>query len=168
MGPMLRWFVFTMGMGLLPFGFSVLLQVLRGVPPERWQSSPELLFFSVMVSASQLDGISTSLASPAREGEGGSRGLLSAMFGLFLLCAITTAALYGVYADMGRNDPARVVGSTCVAVVAQASIASESAMREHCTEWLSFQHNLFTLSMWMAGGLGLMGTLTEWARTRRQ
>lgn len=48
MGPMLRWFVFTIGMGLLPFGFSVLLQVLRGVPPNQWQSSPELLFFSVM------------------------------------------------------------------------------------------------------------------------
>lgn len=167
MGPMLRWFVFTIGMGLLPFGFSVLLQILRSVPPGEWQSSPELLFFSVMVSASQLDGISTSLASPGREGESLTRGLLGAMFGFFLLSAIVTAALYGVYADLGRNDPARVVGAACAAVVAQVPAASDPLMREHCTGWLAFQGNLFTLSMWIAGTIGLMGTLTEWVRTRR-
>ncbi len=82
MGPMLRWFVFTMGMGLLPFGFSALLQALRGTPPGQGQTSPELLFLSVMVSASQLDGIFASLATP-HDLEKRARTLLSALFGFF-------------------------------------------------------------------------------------
>lgn len=168
MGPMLRWFVFTIGMGLLPFGFSVLLQALRGVPPHQWQNSPELLFFSVMVSASQLDGIFASLGAP-KGNDGVPRTLLSAMFGLFLLSAIVAAALYGVYADLARNDPARVIGAACAALLAQAPVAGEpAALRAHCAEWLSFQSNLFTLSAWIAGMVGVLGTMTEWTRTRRQ
>ena len=118
MGPMLRWFVFTIAMGLLPFGFSILLQVLRGVPPSEWQNSPELLFFSVMVSASQLDGIFASPSLPG-SGEVRGRGLLNGMFGWFLITAILAAALYGVYVDHARNDPARVINSACAAVVGQ-------------------------------------------------
>ena len=167
MGPMLRWFVFTIGMGLLPFGFSVLLQALRGVPPDQWQNSPELLFFSVMVSASQLDGIFASLSAPKRD-DGVSRTLLSAMFGVFLLSGIVAAALYGVYADLARNDPARVIGAAC-ATLAQAPVVGQpAAMRAHCAEWLAFQGNLFTFSVWMALIVGVIGTLTEWIRTRRQ
>jgi hypothetical protein len=168
MGPMLRWFVFTIAMGLLPFGFSVLLQALRGVPPDQWQNSPELLFFSVMVSASQLDGIFASLSTPSR-GDEGWRTLLSAMFGAFLLCAILAAALYGVYADQARNDPARVIGAACAKILAQpAADVAPASMRDHCIEWLAFQGNLFTFSLWMAGVAGVMGTMTEWIRTRRQ
>ncbi len=168
MGPMLRWFVFTIGMGLLPFGFSVLLQALRGVPPDGWQSSPELLFFSVMVSASQLDGIFTSL-STTRGPEARARALLSAMFGLFLLSGILASAFYGVYVDQARSDPARVIGTACATLLAQPSAAGEpAAMRAHCAEWLSFQSNLFTFSAWIAGLAGMIGTMTEWARTRRQ
>jgi hypothetical protein len=167
MGPMLRWFVFTIAMGLLPFGFSILLQVLRGVPPSDWQNSPELLFFSVMVSASQLDGIFASFSSgPSGEGEG--RGLLNAMFGWFLIIAIFAAALYGVYMDHARNDPARVVGSACAAVVRQVSGQGHPpGIERHCGEWLAFRANLFTLSMWMAGLVGITGTISEWIRTRR-
>jgi hypothetical protein len=168
MGPMLHWFVFTIGMGLLPFGFSVLLQALRGVPPAAWQNSPELLFFSVMVSASQLDGIFASLSSH-KGGEEGWRTLLSTMFGSFLLSAILTAALYGVYVDHARTDPARVIGSACAAVMGQSSaLPDPGAIREHCRGWLAFQRNLFTFSVWMAVVVGAMGTITEWIRTRRQ
>jgi hypothetical protein len=103
-----------------------------------------------------------------RKKEGGTHSLLSAMFGFFLLGAVLTAALYGVFADLGRNDPARVIGAACAALVSQASTGSDPAMVTHCREWLAFQRNLFTLSMWMAGGLGMIGTLTEWVRTRRQ
>ncbi|HEX6912208.1 MAG TPA: hypothetical protein VF142_17525 [Longimicrobium sp.] len=117
---MLRWFVFTIGMALLPFGFSVLLQALRGVPPNHWQSSPELLFFSVMVSASQLD---SSFAGEAR-----ARTLLTAMFGSFLLGAIVGAASYGVYVDQARSDPARVIGAACATIVAQPAAAIPAAM----------------------------------------
>lgn len=69
-GPMPRWFVFTMGIGLLPFSVSVLLQLLRGVPSKEWQNPPELLFFSVMVCASRLDGIFASLSTSHGIGRG--------------------------------------------------------------------------------------------------
>jgi hypothetical protein len=163
---MLRWFVFTIAMGLLPFGFSVLLQALRGVPPAELQNSPELLFFSVLVSAAQLDGVFASLSS--REcGKGEWRTLLSVLFGCFLISAILSAALYGVYLDHARNNPA--AGVTCEAVVGQARRAGSSAgIKARCTEWLEFQSNLFTFSIWMSATVGVAGTFTEWIRTRRQ
>lgn len=172
MGPMLRWFVFTVGMGLLPFGFSILQQGLRGIPPAQWQNSPELFFFSIVVCAAQLDGIFTTLASP-RAAWGDlrvERTLLSTMFGLFLLVAIVAAALYGVYVDQARNDPARVAGAACMAVAGRPRlmVPMPDYLREHCTEWLSFQANLFTFSTWVAGAVGVLGTVTEWIRTRRQ
>ena len=90
MGPMLRWFLFTIAMGLLPFGFSGLLRSLRGVPPEKWQNSPELLFFSVMVSASQLGGIFDTLSKRHRY-RSPRHVILGFAFGFFLLSAILAA-----------------------------------------------------------------------------
>lgn len=170
MGPMLRWFVFTVGMGLLPFGFSVLQQALRGIPPPRWQNSPELFFFSIVVCASQLDGIFASLAFiKGRDGDQDrERAALVPMFGLFLFGAILAAALYGVYVDHARNDPARVIGAACGVAGGRILPPEHAGVREHCAEWLAFQGNLFTFSMWMAGVLGALGTITEWVRTRRQ
>jgi hypothetical protein len=171
MGPMLRWFVFTIGMGLLPYGFSVLQQILRGIPRAKWQNSPELFFFSIVVCASQLDGILASLSTrPAKREPKAERTLLGTMFGLFLFTAIVAAAMYGVYVDQARNDPARVIGGACAAAgVRPGMIASVSPeVREHCREWLSFQGNLFTFSLWMAGAVGVLGTITEWMRTRRE
>jgi hypothetical protein len=104
--------VFTIGMGLLPYGFSVLLQSLRGVPPSEWQSSPELRFFSILVSAAQLDGVFAARDEP-RNGTTAWPTLLGAMFGCSLVAAIVSAVLYGVYVDHARHDPARTVGSTC-------------------------------------------------------
>lgn len=168
---MLRWFVFTIGMGLLPFGFSVLQQALRGIPPAQWQNSPELFFFSIVVCASQLDGIFTSLGSPRtkeEDGDGG-RALLVPMFGLFLFVAIFAAALYGVYVDQARNDPARVIGAACAAGRGRPLPAQLPAgVREHCTEWLAFQGNLFTVSTWLAAVIAVIGTAAEWLRTRRE
>lgn len=163
---MLRWFVFTVGMGLLPFGFLVLQQALRGIPPGQWQNSPELFFFSIVVCASQLDGIFASLASSNdREGDQDrEKAALVPMFGLFLLGAILSAALYGVYVDHARNDPARIIGAVC----GRFPSSTSPDVREHCTEWLAFQANLFTFSMWTAGALGVLGTVAEWIRTRRQ
>lgn len=171
MGPMLRWYVFTIGMGLLPFGFSALQQALRGIPPSEWQNSPELFFFSIVVCASQLDGIFASLSLPGKAdgNQAAAQKLLVPMFGFFLFIAILAAALYGVYVDLARNDPARVVGAACaVAGGLQPSGSLPSTVREHCTQWLAFQGNLFTFSMWMAGVVGVMGTVSEWTRTRRE
>lgn len=84
---MLRWFVFTLAMGLLPFGFSALLQTLRGVPPAEWQNSPELLFFSVMVCASQLGGIFETLSQGQVIGRL-RKTLLNFGFGFYLIAAI--------------------------------------------------------------------------------
>lgn len=165
---MLRWFVFTIGMGLLPFGFSVLLQTLRGIAPGQWQNSPELFFFSSVVCASQLDGIFASLASIKRRAGDRERALLVATFGLFLLGAILAAALYGVYVDHARNDPARVIGATCGVAGGRTPSYTLAGVQEHCSQWLAFQGNLFTFSLWMAGMLGTWGTITEWIRTRRQ
>lgn len=157
-----RWFVFTIAMGLLPFGFSALLQTLRGVPPERWQNSPELLFFSVMVCAVQMGEIFTTLASGG-EVRSFRRAVLSSAFGMFLLGAILSAALYGVYADHERNDPSVPIGARC------ASPPSAVAPEVHtCTEWLAFQTNLYSFSIGLALLVGSVGTITEWARTRRQ
>lgn len=165
---MLRWFVFTIAMGLLPFGFSVLLQALRGVPPAEWQNSPELLFFSLLVSASQLDGVVASL-SAGKVDEGTWQTLLGTLFGCFLISAIVSAALYGVYLDHARNDPARVAGMTCEAIMGQVPRTRAPAeIRGRCAEWLDFQSNLFTLSIWMSVPVGVVGTFTEWTRTRRQ
>lgn len=165
---MLRWYVFTIAMGLLPFGFSVLLQTLRGVPPAEWQSSPELLFFSMLVSAAQLDGAFTARAEP-QNGHDGWPALLGAMFGCFLVTSILSAALYGVYVDHARDDPARGAGSTCEMVVRYAGgTRYPDEVRHRCGEWLDFQANLFTLSTWMSCAVGVAGTLAEWARTRRQ
>ena len=165
---MLRWFVFTITMGLLPFGFSVLLQALRGVPPAEWQNSPELLFFSLLVSASQLDGVFASLSS-GRVGKGKWQTMLNTLFGCFLVSAIVSAALYGVYLDHARNDPARVAGTTCEAIMEQVRrTRAPVEIGGRCAEWLDFQSNLFTLSIWMSVLVGVAGTFTEWTRTRRQ
>lgn len=104
MGPMLRWYVFTIALGLLPFGFSATLQTLRGVPPSQWQNSPELLFFSVMLCAAQLGGIFDTLSQGPPPGRL-HRSLLGFAFGLFLLAAILSAGLYGVYIDHERGGP---------------------------------------------------------------
>lgn len=159
MGPMLRWFVFTLGMGLLPYGFSVLLQSLRGVPPDEWQNSPELLFFSVMVSASQLGGIFETLAHGRIRGPI-RRTLLNFGFGVYLLAAILASGLYGVYVDHERS------ARTCEAAgpVASSPLRMPDA---RCTEWLDFQTNLYRFSIVVACIAGIFGTATEWVRTRR-
>lgn len=165
---MLRWFVFTIAMGLLPFGFSALLQALRGVPPERWQNSPELLFFSVMVCAVQMGEIFTSL-SAGGEVRPFKRAVLGSAFGMFLLGAILSAALYGVYADHERNDPSIPMGARCTSPSSAAAPAADAAPEAHtCTEWLAFQTNLYSFSIGLALLVGSVGTITEWTRTRRQ
>lgn len=169
MGPMLRWFVFTVTLGLLPFGFSVLLQWLRGIPPEQWQNSPELLFFSVMVSASQLGEIFAALS--ARVGRPAAwRTFLSMMFGLFLISAILSAALYGVYVDHERHKPAHPFAVECAdraGGTRSPDRAGTADVDAACAEWFDFQGNLFRFSIWMSAIVGAVGTFTEWVRTRR-
>lgn len=157
---MLRWFVFTIAMGLLPFGFSALLQTLRGVAPGEWQNSPELLFFSVMVCASQLGGIFETLARRQVRGRV-RRTLLSFGFGFYLVAAIRVSGLYGVYIDRERSAP-RCHG-------ANASFTSRGpAHASECRGWLDFQTNLYRFSIVIAGVAGGFGMVTEWVRTRRQ
>lgn len=160
MGSMLRWYVFTVAMGLLPFGFSALLQTLRGVPPGEWQNSPELLFFSVMLCAVQLGGIFDTLSQRPPVGRL-RKSLLSFAFAFFLLAAVLSAGLYGVYIDHERG--ARMCQGAVTSFIAPAPAGGG-----HCAEWLDFQTNLYHLSIVIAVTAGVFGTVTEWIRTRRQ
>ncbi|HST57669.1 MAG TPA: hypothetical protein VLK84_03205 [Longimicrobium sp.] len=160
MGPMLRWFVFTVAMGLLPFSFSALLQTLRGIAPERWQNSPELLFFSVILCAAQLGGIFDTLSHGPPLGRW-RKTMLSCAFGIFLLAAIVSAGLYGVYVDHERGVRMCQAASTSFTSAAPLNAG-------HCNEWLDFQTNLYRFCIVIAVIVGSFGMVTEWIRTRRK
>ena len=159
MGPMLRWFVFTITFGLLPFGFSMLLQALHGSGSVGWRSSPELLFFFVMVCSVQMGEM---FGAPALGGirRTPRRTFFGIMFSFFLVGAVVSAALYGVYVDQERN-------AECSGFVHPPD-PSGAAVWGTCGEWLDFQANLFTFSMWLAAVLGSAATFTEYVRTRRR
>jgi hypothetical protein len=153
---MLRWFVFTITFGLLPFGFSVLLQALH------------LLFFSVMVCSAQMAEIFATL-SGGKWLRRRKRTLLSWMFCLFLVGGVCSSMLYGVYVDHERSarwlSPGR-----CPAPDQPAAMRDVRSppIRDACHEWLDFQTNLFRFSVWIAVGAAILGTVTEWIRTRRR
>lgn len=165
---MLRWFVFTITFGLLPFGFSVLLQALHGPDAGPWQNSPELLFFSVMVCSAQMAEIFAALS-------GGTglrrrrRTLLSWMFCLFLVGGVCSSMLYGVYVDHERTARwLSAAGCPAPGGVPVLRDFPSPQVRDACHEWLDFQTNLFRFSIWLAAGAAILGTATEWMRTRRR
>ena len=75
-------------------------------------NAPALLFFSVMVCTAQLAGINTTVSGadplPSRR-----REILDAFFGLFLLGAVFSAVLYGIYMSHELNDPALQWNASC-------------------------------------------------------
>jgi hypothetical protein len=153
MGPMLRWFVFTIAFGLLPFGVAVLLQLLSGraamVP-----HSPALLFFAVMICAAQVGAIFSSFLDAQGSDK---REILSPLFGVFLLGAVFSAAMYGVYMHHDLNDPGLQWNTSC---------SRPGVKVDGCSQWLMFRVNLFTLSVWVAAFAGVLGTWSEWTRSR--
>lgn len=157
MGPMLRWFVFTIGFGLLPFGFAVLLDRLHDPSAIELNNSPELLFFCVMTSAVEMGAIFTTLAGKPELPVWRS-SFLGVMFPILLLMAIMAAALYGIYIDQERAERF-LLKTDCTRVCANGGHAGLDA--------LDFQTNLFKLSLWLSGLLAVAATLTEWVRTRR-
>ncbi|HEY0036892.1 MAG TPA: hypothetical protein VGB66_09415 [Longimicrobium sp.] len=157
MGPMLRWFVFTIAFGLLPFSLSGLVQVLSGRGFASAPDSLALLFFSVMVCTAQLAAIYAAL-SDADSLSARSREILNAFFGLFLLGAVVSAVMYGIYMSHDLNDPALQWNGTC---------ARGGVNLDACSAWLSFRVNLFALSVWVAAFAGVLGTWSEWIRSRR-
>ncbi len=148
MGSLLRWFVFSVAFGLLPFAFSVLLRLLHGEPPSLVQNAPELLFLALMLSAIQM-GEGMVSGTRARGGAGAAR---DAAFCLFLLIAVLSAVVYGVHAQALRTSP-------CTFASAPADPS--------CTGWVTFQSNVYTLSVWTAALAAGIGTIAEWTRTRR-
>lgn len=155
MGPMLRWFVFTIAFGLLPFGVSILLQSLSegaGMVPH----SPALLFFAVMICAAQLGAIFGTFLDAQRQGSD-NREILSPLFGVFLLGAVFSAAMYGVYMHHELNDPGLRWNTSC---------SRPGVKVDGCSQWLVFRVNLFTLSVWVAAFAGVVGTWSEWTRSR--
>ena len=157
MGPMLRWFVFTIAFGLLPFSLSGLVQVLSGRAFASVPNAPALLFFSVMVCTAQLAGINTTVSGadplPSRR-----REILDAFFGLFLLGAVFSAVLYGIYMSHELNDPALQWNASC---------ARPGVKLDGCAAWLTFRVNVFAVSIWVAASAVVLGTWAEWTRSRR-
>lgn len=156
MGPMLRWFLFTIAFGLLPFSLSMLLNEFGRGRVGTALTSPALLFFAVMVCAAQVSGLLVTLSgeeqiTPSR------RDLLSACFGVFLLGGVFSAMLYGVYVNHELNDPGVRWNATC---------SRGGVKLDACAEWLTFRMNLFTFSVWVAAFAALVGTWTEWMRSR--
>lgn len=154
MGPLLRWFVFNVAFGLLPLAFSVLLRLLHGESPDLVQNAPELLFFTLMLCAIQMG---ESAGSTAGGPPGGTmvRATRDAAFCGFLLVGILTAVVYGVYVQALRGLGSAVV-SPCGAAAGPA-----------CTQWVTFQSNVFNLSLGLALIVGVAGTFAELLRMRR-
>ena len=152
---MLRWFVFTIAFGLLPFGVSTLLQTVEAGRIAVALASPALLFFSVMVCAAQLSALLGTLSAeeplpPAR------RDVLAGFFALFLLGAVICAILYGVVVSHELNDPGARWATSC---------ARPGLGLDECPRWQAFRLNLFTLSIWVAAFFAITGTISEWKRS---
>lgn len=164
MGPMLRWVVFTLLFGLLPFAFSVLLQLLQGNGVAWWRSTPELLFFSVMVCAVEMGELFGSLSEPNPAPE--RPGWLAVAFCCFLLAAVLSSGVYGLHVYQQRDGEWLADAAACGPFLGGAGPARSGAAAD-CTQWVVFQGNLFTLSVFFAAVLATGALLTEWFRMRR-
>ncbi|HEX2079394.1 MAG TPA: hypothetical protein VHG08_16835 [Longimicrobium sp.] len=175
MSRMLKWFLFTGFFGLLPFGFSVLFKSLRE-PHGVLESSPELLFFSIVVSAA---GVAELVGNMPEHGW--KKVLLAAGGAVLLAGAVISASLYGVYVDHTFNTPGRELGLNCSLFDPQENLhgrvggltadslrASVRTIAEDCREWMDFQRRVFKLSIWLALALGFVGTVCEWHRFERK
>lgn len=165
MGPMLKWFVFTVGAGLLPFAFSAFMRTVYGRTGDGAYNSPELLFFALMVSAVALGEIHGNSGSRWR------RQRFGVCFAILLFGVVTSAALYGVYVSHEQHSPGARVGVDCRIFSAGASgakLAVGEELRLACGEWLDVQSALFLISIWVAVGAGVFTTCIEWHRARRR
>lgn len=138
MGPLLRWFVFSVGFGLLPFAFSVLLRLLHGEPPALVRNAPELLFLALMLSAIQMG----ESAGAGRSGRRLAQRMRSLSFCFFLLLAIFAAVAYGVYVQGTRE-------TECPSTLTPRA----------CRDPSTFESNVFSLSMWIAAMAAAVGTI---------
>lgn len=165
MRPMLRWFVFTVGFGLLPFAFPVLMSALETGSVWPVHRSPELLFFAVMVAGVQLGALLTE--APGAFGEVRADWLMW-VNGFFLLMSIMAAGLYGVYVDRERNlDPVCRQGPhNSAETFSPVPPMAEIGNLDRCPEQVRFLENVFLFSVWLAAVFLALGTLAEWHRTR--
>lgn len=177
---MLRWFAFTLAVGLLPFGFSMLAQYVREPNGTSWGNSPELLFFTVMVCASGVGELLGSGSLPAgRRLPGWRENLLSGAPVVLLLTAVASASLYGMYVYHDLSSPGAKLGIDCrifadpgdfpgtAGLSADAIRGVAGLLNADCKEWVDIQTNLFRLSIGIALVFGTVATAVEWTRTRR-
>lgn len=163
MGPISKWFLFVLAFGLLPYGLSVFFAWLSRadlVTPH----SPELLFFSLMVSASALGELWD-------RKKGGRRQwfFTYAVPGLIILVA-ASASLWGAYAYHTHNEPAKRFGAICTDPAAGSSEPRNTSrnnsgdhsvsLRELCREWRAMEAGLFNTSCIIALLVGLGGTVS--------
>jgi hypothetical protein len=100
---LIRWFTFTIVFALVPLGTSVLLRHLEGEPMgETLRTSPELLFFSLMVCATALGDLTEAMV------KGAADLLLRGLFSALLVGAVASAILYGsfIYSSVSTTGAA--------------------------------------------------------------
>jgi hypothetical protein len=167
---MTKWFVFTFGFGLLPFAFAILFHYLHDPAARLVESSPELLFFALVVAASETGELAGIFAVVPWK-----RRLQGLAFAMLLLIAVLSAALYGAYVSHQYMSPARGRGFDCGALVDGGRLEGDgigkilslaAPLVRPCTEWLAFADRLFRLSVVMASAAAVLGTLSEWFRPR--
>ncbi len=93
---MIRWFTYTIGFALLPLCISILIRGLAGkLSIEALTNSPDILFFSLIISASALGDINETTNMI------GWDIIFSILFSALMLGAIISAILYGSFLSVG-------------------------------------------------------------------
>jgi len=170
MGPVAKWFVFTIVAGLIPYGL-VVSQHHRNTGEWTFPPSPELLFLAVIAFATVLGEIQESDQERRRAPRFRTHYAVLMIFGVVL-----SAAAYGAFVGGSMTSPGRRAGVDCAAVIDGAEPGAASPRIEadsvrgalarrwgsECGEWHAVQLRAFHESIWIAGcatALGLLGML---------
>jgi hypothetical protein len=183
MGPVGRWFVFTVIAGLVPYGAVVYVSE-RVTHEWAFPPSSELLFLSLIVFASALGEVLASMEEHRRSPAFRPYYLVGMLAGLAL-----AAFMYGTYVRDAVASPGRLAGVDCAALMEVRPTSPTDTTRpaqwreadsvrtvlarrwgRECREWYEGQRTTFRQSRWLLGwatALGLIGMLTYGPPMRR-
>lgn len=163
MGPRAKWVLLTLIFGLLPYGAACFVGYVRYPDASPFRNSPELLFFSLMVSASALGELMDE--NQFRSLRGGGGGMRSFALVVFFAGAAVSALLYGIYLYHDMASPGLEAGLDCATVATWPS--GEEALwgtdwSKRCVRWMRVRTAIFRVSVGMAVLLGFGATITAW------